>query len=98
MKYSPLAFTEHGAVMAANVLNSPRAVQVSIFVVRAFLRLRTWVRGGPVGISSWLEHRAHRVETAFFWLGPAKYNPYFERQPQRASCDADYRRAVPRSL
>jgi hypothetical protein len=39
------AFTEHGAVMAATVLNSPRAVQMSIFVVRAFLRLRGWVVG-----------------------------------------------------
>ena len=36
----PYAFTEHGAVMAANVLNSPRAVQTSIQVVRAFIRLR----------------------------------------------------------
>ena len=36
----PWAFTEHGAIMAANVLNSPRAVQVSVFVVRAFVRLR----------------------------------------------------------
>ena len=44
-RYSPLAFTEHGAVMAATVLNSPRAVQMSIFVVRAFLRLREWVVG-----------------------------------------------------
>ena len=36
----PWTFTEHGALMAANVLNSPRAVQMSIFIVRAFLRLR----------------------------------------------------------
>ena len=36
----PWAFTEHGAIMAANVLNSRRAVQVSVFVVRAFVRLR----------------------------------------------------------
>jgi len=39
-KYLPYAFTEHGAVMAANVLNSPVAVQASIQVVRAFVRLR----------------------------------------------------------
>jgi phage regulator Rha-like protein len=39
-KYLPYAFTEHGAVMAANVLNSPTAVQASIQVVRAFVRLR----------------------------------------------------------
>jgi len=36
----PYAFTEHGAIMAASVLNSPKAVQASIFVVRAFVRLR----------------------------------------------------------
>ena len=36
----PLAFTEHGAIMAATVLNSPRAVRVSVLVVRAFVRLR----------------------------------------------------------
>jgi len=36
----PRAFTEHGAMMAANVLNSPRAVQMSVFVVRAFIKMR----------------------------------------------------------
>lgn len=39
-RYPPYAFTEHGAIMAAGVLNSPRAVHMSIFVVRAFVRLR----------------------------------------------------------
>jgi phage regulator Rha-like protein len=39
-KYAPFAFTEHGAIMAATVLNSPRAVQVSLYVVRAFVTLR----------------------------------------------------------
>jgi hypothetical protein len=37
----PNAFTEHGALMAASVLNSPRAVEMSIHVVRAFVRMRT---------------------------------------------------------
>ena len=36
----PLAFTEHGAIMAATVLNSERAVAASVFVVRAFVKLR----------------------------------------------------------
>jgi hypothetical protein len=36
-----LVFTEHGAIMAANVLNSPRAVQMSVFVVRAFIKMRS---------------------------------------------------------
>ena len=39
----PWAFTEHGALMAANVLRSGRAVQMSVFVVRAFVRLREHV-------------------------------------------------------
>jgi hypothetical protein len=39
-RYTPHAFTEHGAIMAATVLNSKRAVQMSVFVVRAFVRLR----------------------------------------------------------
>jgi hypothetical protein len=39
-KYLPTAFTEHGAVMAASVLNSPKAVEMSVEVVRAFVRLR----------------------------------------------------------
>lgn len=37
----PYVYTEHGAVMAANVLNSARAVQMSVFVVRAFVRMRS---------------------------------------------------------
>lgn len=36
----PLAFTEHGAIMAASVLNSARAVEMSVYVVRAFVKLR----------------------------------------------------------
>jgi phage regulator Rha-like protein len=39
-RYLPFAFTEHGAIMAASVLNSPRAVQMSVFVVRAFVKMR----------------------------------------------------------
>jgi hypothetical protein len=40
IKYLPYAFTEHGAIMAANVLNSPEAVRMSVFVVRAFVQMR----------------------------------------------------------
>lgn len=39
-RYTPYAFTEHGALMAASILNSPRAVEVSVYVVRAFVRMR----------------------------------------------------------
>jgi len=41
--YRPYAFTEHGAIMAANVLNSAHAVQMSVFVVRAFLKMRAFL-------------------------------------------------------
>ena len=43
LKFSPAlpyAFTEHGAIMAASVLNTTRAIEMSVFVVRAFVRLR----------------------------------------------------------
>jgi hypothetical protein len=46
LKYSssfPYAFTEHGAIMLASVLNSPKAVESSIYVVRAFVRLREFI-------------------------------------------------------
>ncbi|MGZ5785094.1 MAG: ORF6N domain-containing protein [Ramlibacter sp.] len=39
-RYAPMAFTEHGAIMAAAILNSPRAVEMSVHVVRAFVQLR----------------------------------------------------------
>lgn len=39
-KYMPYVFTEHGAIMAATVLNSPQAVHMSVAVVRAFVKLR----------------------------------------------------------
>jgi hypothetical protein len=39
-RFPPFAFTEHGAIMAATILNSPRAVEMSLYVVRAFIRLR----------------------------------------------------------
>jgi len=43
LRFSPVlprAFTEHGAIMAANVLNSPQAIQMSVFVIRAFVKMR----------------------------------------------------------
>ena len=40
LRRPPYAFTEHGALMAATVLNSPRAVEMSLYVVRAFVSMR----------------------------------------------------------
>jgi ORF6N domain len=39
-RFPPFAFTEHGAIMAATILNSSRAVEMSLYVVRAFVKLR----------------------------------------------------------
>ena len=53
----PMAFTEHGAIMAASVLNSRAAIETSIFVVRAFVRLRE-----VLSIHKELENRVARLE------------------------------------
>ncbi len=45
IKHRPYAFTENGAIMAANVLNSPPAVRMSVFVVRAFVQMRELLSG-----------------------------------------------------
>jgi hypothetical protein len=42
-RFPPYAFTENGAIMAANVLNSPQAVRMSVFVVRAFIQMREFL-------------------------------------------------------
>jgi hypothetical protein len=57
-KYLPYAFTEHGAVMAANVLNSPVAIEASILIVRAFIRMREVIQE-----HSDLKKRLHEIET-----------------------------------
>jgi hypothetical protein len=47
-RYLPNVFTEHGAIQAANVLNSPRAVEMGIYVVRAFVQLRELLASNKV--------------------------------------------------
>lgn len=56
-KYLPFAFAEHGAIMAAMLLNSPRAIQVSVYVVRAFVQLREIVQSNQDVLS-----RLHDLE------------------------------------
>lgn len=60
----PLVFTEHGAIMAANVLNSGRAVQTSVQVVRAFVRLRQML-GSNVQLASKVEELEKRYDRQF---------------------------------
>ncbi len=56
----PTAFTEHGAVMAASVLNSDQAVKVSVFVVRAFVQLRLLL-GRHVELAAKIKELEERV-------------------------------------
>jgi len=56
-KYLPYAFTEHGAIMAATLLNSHRATALSIYVVRAFVELR-----GFLGANKELATKVHALE------------------------------------
>lgn len=63
LRYSPLAFTEHGAIMAATVLNSPRAVAMSVYVVRAFIKLR-----GILASNTELAHKLEALERSVTML------------------------------
>ena len=58
-RYRPYAFTEHGAIMAATVLNSERAIEMSVFVVLAFVRMRRAIAGNRHILTklAQLEHR-----------------------------------------
>src|SRR5512143_1780230 len=60
-RHLPYAFTEHGAIMAASVLNSERAVEMSIFVVRAFVRMREALASNQQILSK-LTELEHQVE------------------------------------
>ncbi len=60
-RYLPHAFTEHGAIMAATVLNSSRAIEMSVFIVRAFARMREALAHNQ-GIVSKLAELERRVE------------------------------------
>jgi len=57
IRKEPLAFTEHGAIMAATVLNSPKAVEMSVFVVRAFVKMRE-----ALSVTQTMEKRLAEVE------------------------------------
>jgi hypothetical protein len=60
----PYAFTEHGALMLANVLNSERAAQTSVQVVRAFVRLRQMLSSN-VELARKLESLEKKYDTQF---------------------------------
>lgn len=61
-RYRPYVFTEHGTIMAATVLNSKRAIEMSVFVVLAFVRMRRAIAGNR-HILTKLAELEHRLET-----------------------------------
>jgi hypothetical protein len=61
-RFLPYAFTEHGVVMAANVLNSERAVVMSVYVVRAFVKLRELL-GSSVELAKKLDELERKLTT-----------------------------------
>jgi len=72
LKFSPVlpfAYTEHGTIMAASVLNSKRAVETSVFVVRAFVRMREAMAGHRE-----LAHRLNALEKTY----DARFRVVFE--------------------
>lgn len=63
-RFSPYAFTEHGVIMAANVLNSERAAQASVEIVRAFVRLRQMLASNSE-LSRRLDHLESKYDRQF---------------------------------
>ena len=63
-RYAPYAFTEHGAIMAATILNTPRATEVSVYVVRAFVELRDTL-GAHKALARQLNELEVRIERKF---------------------------------
>ena len=61
-RFAPYAFTEHGAIQAANVLNSERAVEMGVHVVRAFVRLRAMIAANKE-LAKKLEELERRLDT-----------------------------------
>jgi hypothetical protein len=60
-RYAPYAFTEHGALMAATILNALRAIEMSLYVVRAFVRLRELVTANRA-LATKLDELEHRLD------------------------------------
>jgi hypothetical protein len=79
VKYAGYAFTEHGAIMAATVLNSPRTVQMSVFVVRAFIRMRAVFKD-----SADLAHKLALLENELKQAVGLLHRPTEQPSPQTA--------------
>ena len=75
-KYLPWAFTEHGAIMAATILNSERAVAMSVYVVRAFVKMRR-----ELLTNATLEARLENIEKSLLTHDAALRDVYQKLKP-----------------
>jgi ORF6N domain len=75
-KYRPWAFTEHGALQAANILNSARAVQMSVFVIRAFVKVRD-----ELAANSAMVKRLAQIDSTLFLHDSALRDLYQKLRP-----------------
>jgi hypothetical protein len=76
VKYLPYAFTEHGALQAANILNSARAVQMSVFVIRAFVKMRN-----ELAANTALVRRLAQIDDTLFLHDSALRDLYQKLRP-----------------
>jgi hypothetical protein len=76
LRYRPWAFTEHGALMAANILNSPRAHEMSVYVIRAFVKMRAALSG-----SQELKRRLAEIEKTLMGHDAALRDLYQKLRP-----------------
>jgi phage regulator Rha-like protein len=76
VKYLPYAYTEHGALMAANVLNSPKAVTMSLYVIRAFVKSRD-----EVSANSAIMKRLAQIDNTLFLHDSALRDLYQKLRP-----------------
>ena len=71
LRYTPMAFTEQGVAMLSSVINSPRAIEVNIAIMRTFVRMRQWIMGNQElasqlqNFEATLEEHGTAIETLF---------------------------------
>jgi hypothetical protein len=92
-RYRPYAFTEHGAIMAATVLNSPRAVKMSVSVVRAFVHFRQLVVNNSelAAKLNEIEFRLKTHDGAISEIIAALENSWFQNQVPVSAWGSNYR-------
>jgi hypothetical protein len=88
-RYRPWVFTEHGAIMAATLLSSSRAVAMSVYVVRAFVRLRNELVGNAI-----LERRLANIEKNLLGHDTALRDIYEKIRSFLISCPDQPRRRI----